>query len=84
MLDWESRYIHELDTRNAQMLSNGQGIPPPVESEWGTHKVVEGIFRSFHGAEFHKEFQKLGHTDPEWDRCQCREWSEEKFNSRRF
>lgn len=69
--EWELRYEHSRDLQAAQCLS--LGLPVPKEKEYGTLKLVKGLWRKFAGRLFWDQFMKMGHNTPIFDGCKCRD-----------
>ena len=70
MEEWERRYKHDKDRRDAQCIS--LGIPIPENEEHGTLKPIKGLWMRFNGKSFWKEFEARGHTRGVYEECECR------------
>ena len=75
MKDWELRYIHARDVRDAQLES--LGLPPIVGERFGELTFApELVWRRFDGPKFWPIFRGKGHTSTAFDECQCRKGTE--------
>lgn len=75
--EWELRYEHNRDFQAAQCEAND--VPVPKETQYGTLKLVKGIWSRFNGPKFWPLFEGKGHDSCIFEGCKCRKkWGKKK------
>jgi hypothetical protein len=69
MKEWEKRYEHVKDMRDAQCLA--EGIKIPKDEKYGVLTVIKGLWRSFSGPLFWQHFKDFGHDSTVFEQCKC-------------
>jgi hypothetical protein len=68
--EWEKRYLHQRDMRDAQCISTGE--PVPKDEKYGVIHLNNKLWRVFRGKEFWEKFEEYGHDSTEFDKCKCK------------
>lgn len=72
MEEWERRYVHERDVRDAQLKS--RGLPPITGEQYGTLKAEpKNLWMKFDGRTFWPALKEKGHTSVVYEDCECRQ-----------
>jgi len=69
MEKWEIRYKHEKDKRDVMCIMNNIKIPD--NEKYGEVRTPKGLYNTFNGKIFNKEFSKKGHNKMEFKICMC-------------
>lgn len=68
--EWEKRYLHEKDIRDAKCFMND--IEPPKDSGYGSITREPRICQlRFNGKKFFEYLEKTGHSRARYEECSC-------------